>query len=136
MTSHYHVQHGLAGYGPDCDESTPTFETLAEALDYARDELSTDADMAHEDAHALADDGRFEDAWQAIERMEELELLRANLDPKRQHAPLYANDPRAYAALQESQAAEFPVEVGNHSRLYLWDCSETECLQELEAMQS
>lgn len=147
--SHFHVSHGLAGYGPDVDENTPTFTTLGAALEYARDELSTDVDMAHEDAHALAlhasqyhatwklDRSRedmqrmaldhYADAWRELERVEAIELLRANLDPARSSAPLYVNDAAACAALQEEQAAGFPVDVSPNSRLYLWSCDESEC---------
>lgn len=132
MSVHYHVSHGLAGYGPDGDSDTPTFDTLGDALEYARDELSTDADMAHSDAHILAESGDFESAWKAIELMESLELLRANLNPARAAAPLYRDDPAAYAALQVSQAAEFPIDVSGSSRLYLWDCAEPECLEDSE----
>lgn len=128
--SHYHVAHGLAGYGPDVDEGTATFETLGEALEYARDELAGDVDIAHESAHSFGDAGQFENAWREVLRMESLELLRANLDPARAQAPLYANDPAAYRALQESQAGMFPVDAyGPAGRLYLWDCDEAECLE-------
>ena len=132
--THYHVAHGLAGYGPDVDEGTPTFEVLAEALEYARDELASDIDLAHESAHAFGDAGQFEDAWREVLRMESLETLRANLDPARASAPLYAADPAAYNALQEKQAAElFPVDAyGPAGRLYLWDCDEAECLEDDE----
>lgn len=131
---HYHVAHGLAGYGPDTDENTPTFETLGEALEYAREELAGDIDIAHDTAHACGEAGDFEQAWAEVLRMESLENLRANLDPARRDAPLYRDDPVAYAALQESQAAMFPVDAyGPAGRLYLWDCDETECLEELES---
>ncbi len=58
--------------------------------------------------------------------MERLELLRANLNPKRRSAPLYANDPAAYAAMQEAQLEAFPVDVGM-SRLYVWECDSDDC---------
>lgn len=122
MSAHFHVAYGLAGYGPDGADEFASFATLAEALDYARDELVADVDMAHEEAHALADAGDYESAWRAIERMERLETLRANLDPKRAQAPLYRDNPGAYAQLQESQAAAFPHDVAGNSRLYLWEC--------------
>lgn len=131
--SHYHVAHGLAGYGPDGDEGTPTFETLADALEFARDELAVDVDMAHEAMHSLADAGEFEQAWAEVLRIESLEVLRANLAPGRRNAPLYAADPAAYSALQVAQATEFPVDVSDCGRLYLWDCDEAECLEELES---
>ncbi len=149
---HYHVQSGLAGYGPDADENTATLDALADALDYAREELSTFIDMAHEDAQQLAlhasqyhaayklDSSRvdmmrsalehYADAWKELERVETLETLRANLDPARRNAPLYRDDAAAYAALQESQAADFPHDVSSNARLYLWTCGESECEEE------
>lgn len=150
-TVHFHVAYGLAGYGPDApDDGFPTFETIGEALEYAREELSTDSDSAHSMAHDLAlhasqyhaayklDASRedmlrmavnhYANAWRELERSESLELLRANLDPARASAPLYRDDPAAYAALQETQLAEFPVDVSEHSRLYVWDCSDSECV--------
>jgi hypothetical protein len=127
--SHYHVASGLAGYGPDASDSDgfASFDSLSDALEYARNELSTYVDMAHEDAHYLGDQGDFEAAWRQIELMEHLELLRANLSPERREAPLYARDVAAYRALQESQADEFPHDVSGNARLYLWECSEVDC---------
>lgn len=126
---HWHVASGLAGYGPDAADSDgfPTFGTLAEALDYARSELSVYVDMAHEEAHALADSEDFRGAWEAVVRMQELETMRANLDPSRATAPLYRDNPDAYASLQDSQAADFPHDVTHNSRLYLWACDEPDC---------
>jgi hypothetical protein len=121
----------LQGYGPDVDEGTPTFDDLSSALEYARDDLSVWIDMAHEAAHSFAADGQFEDAWKEILRCEDLELWRANLDPARRDAPLYKDDPAAYAAMQSEQAAQFPRDVSYNSRLYLWDCDESDCEEEL-----
>jgi hypothetical protein len=132
METHFHVAHGISGYGPDGADGFPTFDTLADALDYAREELATDLDMAHETAHGFAEAGDYESAWKEILRMEALELLRANLDPKRKSAPAYANDPAAYAEMQEGQAAEFPVAVSHSCNLYLWDCAESDCKDEEE----
>jgi hypothetical protein len=125
--AHWHVAYGLAGYGPDGADGFASFDSLGDALDYARDELSTDVDMAYEDAHILAEQSQYRDAWMAIERMERLELLRANLDPRRADAPLYRDDAAAYRALQESQAAGFPHDVSDSSRLYLWQCDVADC---------
>lgn len=121
---HWHVATGLAGYGPEASDSDgfATFASLADALEYARDELVWFVDYAHEGAHAFGEAGQFEDAWKEVLRVEELENLRANLSPTRRLAPLYRDDPAAYAALQESQAAEFPHDVSHNTRLYLWQC--------------
>lgn len=123
-STHWHVATGLVGYGPDGADGFATFDTLAGALDYARDELSMFVDMAHEEAHAFGDEGQFEEAWRAVLLMERLELLRANLDPARSQAPLYRDDPPAYFALLESQANEFPHDVSHNTRLYLWQCDD------------
>ncbi len=128
QSAHYHVQSGLAGYGPDCDENTATFENLSEALDYARDEFLVYIDMLDGDMRQLASQGDYEESWRTFEFIERLEFLRANLDPRRANAPLYRDDAAAYAALQESQADEFPHDVSHNSRLYLWTCTEAECI--------
>lgn len=130
--SHWHVATGLAGYGPDGADGYASFDSLSGALDYARDELSTFVDFAHEGAHAAAEDGRFEEAWREVVRMEDLENWRANLDPKRAGAPAYVNDPAAYAAMQEEQAAQFPRDVSYNTRLYLWQCETPEDCDHLE----
>jgi hypothetical protein len=129
MSSHYHVATGLAGYGPDASDTDgfATFDTLGSALDYARDELATFIEMAHEGSHAAADAGDYEQAWLEVCRVETLDTLRANLDPSRKQAPLYVDDDAAYAALQETQAADFPHDVSHNARLYLWECDEPDC---------
>ena len=126
---HYHVATGLAGYGPDAADSDgfATFESLADALDYARSELSTFIDMAHESAHMFGASEQYKDAWTEILRCEDLELWQANLDPARKDAPLYRDDSAAYAAMQAEQAAQFPRDVSYNTRLYLWDCAEDPC---------
>lgn len=129
-TLHYHVAYGLAGYGPDASDSDgfPTFESLGDALSYARDELSTDVDSLHISARMLAESEDYKGAWFEMMRAEDLDILRMNLDPARASAPLYVDDAVAYRALQQSQLADFPVDVSASSRLYVWDCTETECV--------
>jgi len=126
---HYHVATGLAGYGPDAADSDgfATFESLADALSYARDDLSAFIDFAHDGAHGFASQGDFESAWNEVVRMEDLENWQANLDPARANAPLYRDDSAAYAAMQAEQAAQFPRDVSHNTRLYLWDCAEDPC---------
>lgn len=121
----WYVASGIPGYGPELEPEDEGFESLSDALAYARDELSTFVDMAHETAHYLGEQGDFEAAWRQVELMESLELLRANLDPARASAPLYRDDAAAYAALQASQAAGFPVDVSHNTRLYLWEGDES-----------
>ena len=125
---HYHVATGLAGYGPDAADSDgfATFGSLSDALSYARDELSSFIDMAHESAHSFGAEEQYKEAWGEILRCEDLELWQANLDPARRNAPLYRDDSAAYAAMQAEQAAQFPRDVSYNTRLYLWDCSD-EC---------
>ena len=127
VSPHWHVATGLAGYGPDGADGFACFDSLGGALEYARDELSTFVDMAHEGAHMFAEAKQYEEAWQEVARCESLELLRANLDPARVSAPLYRDDAAAYASLQEDQAAAFPHDVSHNARLYLWECDEPEC---------
>lgn len=118
--THYHVAYGLAGYGPD--DIGGQLETLSDALECARDELATDVDSAHEAILSHIESQEWEQACEAFTAMEALEILRMNLDPKRRSAPMYVNDPAAYAALQETQLDLFPVDVGTSSRLYVWEC--------------
>ena len=126
---HYHVATGLAGYGPDAADSDglAAFDSLSDALSYARDELSSFVDMAHESAHAFGAEQNYQAAWGEILRCEDLELWQANLDPARRDAPLYRDNPGAYAAMQNEQWAQFPRDVSYNTRLYLWDCSEDPC---------
>jgi hypothetical protein len=128
--AHYHVANGIAGYGPDCDESTPTYDTLADAIEGAREELSVWEDIARETAEGFADAGDFESAWKEHKRAESLWILRANLDPARKNAPLYRDNPKAYADLLKSQFEDFPHDVSTNSRLYLWECDNEECESE------
>ncbi len=122
--NHWHVATGLSGYGPDGADGFASFDSLAQALDYARDEMRDAIDFAHDGAHGFAQAEDYESAWNEVLRIESLETLRANLDPARQSAPLYRDDPVAYAALLESQAADFPHDWSEHTRLYLWQCED------------
>lgn len=121
---HWHVATGLAGYGPDGSDGYACFDSLSGALEYARDEVLASVDYAHDSAHAAAASDDYRGAWEDVLRMESLETLAANLGSWRKSAPLYLHDPDAYAALQESQAADFPHDVSHNTRLYLWQCED------------
>jgi len=124
---HWHVASGLAGYGPDGADGFASFDSLADAIEYAREEIGPFVDMAHESAHSLAESSDFEGAWREIERIEDLELWQASMDPARKEAPLYRGNEEAYAALLADHAAQFPRDVSYNTRLYLWDCAESDC---------
>lgn len=132
--THYHVATGLAGYGPDAADTDgyPTFDTAQEALSYARDELTTWIDFAAETAQSYAAGEDYEQAWKESQRADDLETLRANLDPARREAPLYRDNPTAYQTLVQEQVGGFPHDVSYNTRLYLWQCDESECADEDE----
>lgn len=127
---HWHVAHGLTGYGPDASDSDgfATFDEIRAVSDHVRDELSTDVDHAIETAHALAESGDFEGAWNEYLRSGSLENLRANLSNERANAPLYAGNPEAWnASLLDLLESQFPVDVSDNTRLYVWQCEESDC---------
>lgn len=122
----YYVAFGLSGYGPDLEPEDEGFESLGEALLAARDELARAIDDCHSLAHACGAAGNYREAWLEVVRMEELETLRANLDPARAKAPLYHEDPAAYERLQRTQLDElFPVDTSEAGRLYVWEADES-----------
>jgi hypothetical protein len=121
---HWHVATGLAGYGPDGDDGFACFDTLSDALEYAREEITRSVDDADETAYAHADNRDYEAAWQEKRRADDLTALAANLAPTRREAPAYRDDPAAYASMQEDQAAQFPYAVSHNTRLYLWQCDD------------
>lgn len=127
----YYIKTGLAGYGPDLDETdepvTDGWETLADVI---ADELARAADFAFEGAEICgtqADEtGNLElyrDAWRAFKRSEELRVLAATFDNARKDAPLYAGRPELWhATIYDLTVRHFPVDVYDHSRLYIWEC--------------
>ena len=126
--THWHIATGLAGYGPDGADGFGTAETLDDAAEYARDELRNAVDSCEEGADILAGEGRFEQAWNEHKRADRLEILRANIDPERQNAPLYKDRPEVWAeTLSRILGEEFPCDISEHSRLYVWQCDDSEC---------
>lgn len=129
-TPHYHVAHGLAGYGPDASDSDGfiTCDDVRETADAIREELRMDVDYSFETAQAYADAGDYERAWHERARSDALEILRATFDNARQNAPLYRDDPNAWTETLVRLIAEtFPLDVSENGRLYVWLCTETDC---------
>ena len=132
MGHHWHVATGLAGYGPEAsDDNWATInEGDARGLAYAiQDELERIADFEREGAEALADSEDFKAAWETMKNAESLATLAENFDNSRQHAPLYPA--LWHETIYRMVAESFPVDYRDgNSRLYVWECSETDCHDE------
>ncbi len=135
--THTHIASGLAGYGPDASDSDgfTTTHTVRETAEAIREKLSIWADNAYESAEALADAGQFEEAWTEHRRVGAMNVLRMNLDGIRAESPLYkSRDSEAWdTTLARLISENFPLDVSPNSRLYVWDCSETECETEQDS---
>ena len=144
----YYVKTGLAGYGPDLESEdypvTDGWEALADviaeelrnAADYAYDGASIAGDQADEQYSRVDSDGStvaaldlYRDAWHAFKQSGELRTLAATFDNSRKDAPLYAGRPDLWhATIYDLIGRHFPVDVYDHSRLYVWECEEApEC---------
>lgn len=122
----YYVKTGLAGYGPELDESdmpAPTWESVA---NYIYSELGYAADSAMENAYTAGDtEGDYERAWKEFKRSENLGALAAELDNKRAKAPLYAGRTKLWhATIYSIINARFPLDISDNTRLYVWECEE------------
>lgn len=126
VKSHWHCATGIAGYGPDAaDGDFAMAHTVDGLCDMIRWELDSGGDYAHEEADSLAEVGQFEEAWASLTRSRELDTLRANLDPQRRHAPLYAQHGASWAASVLRIVSEtFPVDYSEYGRIYVWECGE------------
>ena len=148
---HWHVETGLQGYGPEAE--TPTFYPLTEdsALQAVSDELNRAADSAHELAMAIGDQAydppehwtatdadllaQFREAWRELKRSDHLATMAANTDPSRSQAPLYSANPfegpQLWAIEVRRLLSEANTEdLSHNSRLYVWQCSESECTED------
>lgn len=130
MTIHWHVATGLAGYGPDGADgyaSATDARGIALAL---TEELGSAAESNYQTAESLADPGKdYEGAWRTMKLGEALTTLSANLDyDKRAQAPLYVNDSAALdATIMGIVASEFPLDITHNTRLYVWQCDDSDC---------
>lgn len=120
-----YVKTGLPGYGPDLDENDIGHDPadIRAICDDIRQELDILGDMLNDHAEVAAEAGDYETAWKTHKRGQELETLSMTLDHgRRQHAPLYRDDPAALDdALQRTVDKMFPLDVSDQVRLYVWD---------------
>lgn len=130
---HWHVASGLSGYGPNADTDVWA-RTPAELADLIREELVFWIDYEIQSAHAYATpspEPDYRSAWLLLQHADELDLLRANLNPERAKAPLFRShttgrpDPALWDAEVHRVTAAFPVDVNEgRSRVYVWECTE------------
>jgi hypothetical protein len=152
-TTHGHVESGLAGYGPENDDGFYPYANATEAASAASSELETFIDMAHEVASIAADfaqRARDEDNdtleldqlreyLQESKRADELDILARNLDSDaRAKAPIFLEDSALLESTMRAVIEGYvdnggnvhtgaPWDVSYNTRLYVWECSETEC---------
>ena len=137
MAHHWHVATGLAGYGPDASDGNiatineSDAEGLASAIQY---ELQDIADFETQNAEGYAESEDYKSAWETMKNAERLDTLAANFNNMRAQAPLYAGNPALWHETVYRMVAEsFPVDYRDgNSRLYVWECSETDCHDEEE----
>lgn len=135
MTIHWHVATGLAGYGPDGADGYASATDAREIASALVSELDSAADFNYESAESLADPGKdYEAAWRTMKLGEALTALSANLDyDKRATAPLYVNDPAALdMTIMGIVASEFPLDITHNTRLYVWQCDDSDCDHDVE----
>lgn len=128
--AHYHVASGLTGYGPDAGNTTYRVATTApELADEIRAELAEWADYERDGAVGYAGAEDYKAAWFMAQHVDEIEVMRANLDNERADAPLYQGDPDLWHETIYRLAREsFPFDVDEgRSRVYAWGCEEPAC---------
>jgi hypothetical protein len=118
--------YGIPGYGPDAsDDNYGVCETWPQVADELKRMLEESADGEGDSAEAYAESGDYETAWKTRKHADEMYSLAANLDNKRQHAPLYSGRPDLWAETIERIVSEnFPYDVNNSVRIYAWEDDE------------
>lgn len=143
-TNHWHVAAGLSGYGPDAGNTDyGTGTTIQETANLIKDELSESAESQYQTADSIAgddanaDDRDYKDAWWTMKRGEGLGTFAMNFDVDRlKAAPFYQEDPdKLDERLSRMIREEFPHQISDHWKLYVWECSEQDCehLEEYES---
>lgn len=134
--AHWHCESGLAGYGPDASNGPFTVHTddtdgIRGLVESIGEELRTWADYERDGAHALAESGDYESAWNTLMDAHALDNLSYNFDNRRADAPLFkghADDwPRHVRDVMIPEHFPHPVDEGR-SNVYVWQCSEQECI--------
>jgi hypothetical protein len=121
-----YVAHGLAGYGPDLDETDEGFETYTDAAVVIHNELLEDSEQAEESARLYAESEDYKAAWKAHVLSEDLLNLARNFDPERASAPLHSGKPDLWENTLRTLVSEtFPLDVAEHSRLYVWEAEDS-----------
>jgi len=119
----YIAAYGIPGYGPDASDSgyygSETWQGLADDL---KRMLEESAEGENDSAAMYAESGDYETAWNTRKRADEMYNLAANLDNKRQDAPLYRGNPQLWAETIERIVGEnFPYDVNDSTRIYAWE---------------
>lgn len=129
--THWHVETGLAGYGPDAADTDgfTVYRALTDVADAIRGELDTHAEYEVEVARTYAEHGDYESAWNLREHADSLGTMAGNFSNTRADAPLYQGDPTLWdAEITRLIAEHVPVDVNEgRTRIYAWMCDETEC---------
>lgn len=123
MTMRIITAYGLPGYGPDAsDDNYSMCETWPDVADELRRMLEESADSEGDSAEGYAQHGDYESAWNTRKHADEMYNLAANLDNKRQHAPLYEGNPEAWAqTIEQIVSDNFPYDVNPSCRIYAWE---------------
>ncbi|TKK84612.1 hypothetical protein FDA94_28705 [Herbidospora galbida] len=128
---HWHIAHGLAGYGPDGADGYNTATEISGSgglADQISDELDRDAESAHGLIRTEGEAGNFKEAFEAWELHDKLTTLSLNFSIRREDAPLYKDDkPLWERTVLRLVAENFPLDVSDNSRMYVWECTEPEC---------
>jgi hypothetical protein len=125
---HWHVATGLAGYGPDGSDGFGTGLSVTETAGLIESELNLASESARELAVARAAAKKYKDAWETMVRSDELDTLALNFSPKRKDAPLYKDNESAWEEEIKRKIGEtFPLDIPEHSRLYVWEHEDDEC---------
>lgn len=123
---HWHVAHGLAGYGSEGIDGLACYTDPESLADGICDELGRDVNAVLDSAHAAAESEDFESAWKLWTLAHEIEILGRQLNNDRRNAPAYEHDRDAWhATILRIVAETFPMVIDPPAQqLYVWECSE------------
>jgi hypothetical protein len=115
--------YGIPGYGPDAsDGNYGVHTTWPDVADELARMLEESADSEGDSASAYADAGDYKTAWNTRNHADEMYNLAAQLDNKRQHAPLYEGNPQLWAETIERIVSDnFAYDVNQSLRIYAWE---------------